>query len=191
MHMILRRKVHIVFVVLLVMAGCNQNEGALPSENPPSFESWEQQHARVKTHSNSTPLTSLNTEKSMQSSNESQIVDMTNTERQRNGLSPLKVNLDLMNQARIKAQDMVNNNYFSHVSPTLGSPFDQIRSANIPFGAAGENIAGNPTAAGAFQAWMNSSGHRANILNKDFEQIGVGVVDGGPYGKMLVQMFIR
>jgi uncharacterized YkwD family protein len=138
-----------------------------------------------------TPTPSPNTRINVGSAEENRIIELTNAERQRNGLAPLKVNSDLMKQAKIKAQDMVTKNYFSHTSPTLGSPFDQIRNAEIPYTHAGENIAGNRSVYGAFQSWMGSSGHRANILNANFNQIGVGVVDGIPYGKIFVQMFIR
>jgi len=65
-----------------------------------------------------------------------------------------------------------------------------MRAAGISYRTAGENIAGNPSAAGAMRAWMNSPGHRANILNPNFTRIGIGVVDGGPYGKILTQHFI-
>ncbi len=137
------------------------------------------------------PAPTPTTETNVGNSDENRILALTNAERQRNGLAPLRANSALMHQARIKAQDMVSNNYFSHQSPTLGSPFDQLRTAGIVYSTAGENIAGNRSADSAFNSWMNSSGHRANILNGNFNQIGIGVVNGGPYGKMLVQMFIR
>ena len=90
----------------------------------------------------------------------------------------------------MKAKDMVDNNYFSHQSPTYGSPFDMMRQFGISFKTAGENIAGNRTVEGAFKAWMNSEGHKKNILNSGFNYTGIGIVDSSKYGKMLVQQFI-
>ena len=85
---------------------------------------------------------------------------------------------------------MVSNNYFSHTSPTYGSPFDMLKSYKVSYKTAGENIAGNSSNSGAVNAWMNSSGHRANILNSSFTYTGIGVVSSPKYGKIYVQMFI-
>ena len=121
---------------------------------------------------------------------EKEVFDLINKQRTQNGLSPLKENSELQRVARIKAQDMVNNNYFSHTSPTYGSPFDMMKSFKISYNTAGENIAGNSSNSSAVTAWMNSPGHRANILNGSFNQTGIGVVKGSKYGKIYVQMFI-
>ena len=84
---------------------------------------------------------------------------------------------------------MKNNNYFSHTSPTYGTPFDMIKSAGISYNTAGENIAkGQKSAEAVFNAWMNSQGHRANILNSRFTQMGIGVTSGS--SKYWSQMFI-
>lgn len=128
-------------------------------------------------------LTSMN-------SDEKEVFDLINKQRTQNGLSPLKENSELQRVARIKAQDMVNNNYFSHTSPTYGSPFDMMKSFKISYNTAGENIAGNTSNSAAVTAWMNSPGHKANILNGNFNQTGIGVVKGSKYGKIYVQMFI-
>ena len=85
---------------------------------------------------------------------------------------------------------MVANNYFSHTSPTYGSPFDMLKNFKVSYRTAGENIAGNATNSGAVNAWMNSSGHKANILNNSFNYTGIGVVKSPKYGKIYVQMFI-
>ena len=121
---------------------------------------------------------------------EKEVFNLINKERQNNGLSALKVDSEVQRVARIKAQDMVNNNYFSHQSPTYGSPFDMLKSFKISYKTAGENIAGNSSNSSAVSAWMNSSGHRANILNGNFNYTGIGVVNGSKYGKIYVQMFI-
>ncbi len=96
----------------------------------------------------------------------------------------------MQNIARIKAQDMVDSNYFSHTSPIYGSPFNMMKSFGISYKTAGENIAGNSSNSGAVNAWMNSEGHRANILNSSFNYTGIGGVKSSKYGKIYVQMFI-
>jgi len=121
---------------------------------------------------------------------EQEVFDLINKQRTSNGLSPLKIDNELQRVARIKAKDMVDNNYFSHTSPTYGSPFDMMKSFKISYKTAGENIAGNSSNSAAVTAWMNSSGHRANILNGSFNYTGVGVIKGSKYGKIYVQMFI-
>ncbi len=107
-----------------------------------------------------------------------------------NGLSPLQIDGEVQEVARLKAQDMVNNNYFSHTSPTYGSPFQMLNSFGVSYRAAGENIAANSSNTAAVNAWMNSSGHRANILSSNFNYTGIGVVRDPTYGKKYVQMFI-
>ncbi|MDO5555998.1 MAG: CAP domain-containing protein [Clostridia bacterium] len=121
---------------------------------------------------------------------EQEVFDLINAKRVANGLAALKIDDELQNVARIKAQDMVNNNYFSHTSPVYGSPFDMIKKFGISYKTAGENIAGNSTNSGAVNAWMNSSGHKANILNTSFNYTGIGVVKSPTYGKIYVQMFM-
>lgn len=120
---------------------------------------------------------------------EEKVVELTNAERAKNGLAPLKMHAPLMAVAKAKSEDMAKNNYFSHTSPTYGSPFDQMKAAGISYRAAGENIAqGQRTPEEVVQAWMNSSGHRANILNANFTHIGVGYVASGNYW---TQQFIQ
>lgn len=122
---------------------------------------------------------------------ELEVFNLINKQRTKNGLSALKIDSEVQNVARIKAQDMVNNNYFSHTSPTYGSPFDMLNSFKLLYKTAGENIAGNSSNSAAVTAWMNSSGHKANILNSSFNYTGIGVVKGSKYGKIYVQMFIE
>ncbi len=105
-------------------------------------------------------------------------------------MAALKVDEEVQRVARIKAEDMAKNNYFSHTSPTYGSPFNMLQSFKISYRTAGENIAGNSSNSGAVNAWMNSSGHKANILNSSFNYTGIGVVTSSKYGKIYVQMFI-
>lgn len=122
------------------------------------------------------------------SSYEREVVRLVNAERAKRGLDELTYDWQLSRVARYKSQDMRDNNYFSHTSPTYGSPFQMMRNFGISYRTAGENIAkGQATPAAVVNAWMNSSGHRANILNSSFTHIGVGYVADGRYW---TQMFV-
>lgn len=140
--------------------------------------------------SSSSGNTSSSTETSNMNSDEKEVFDLINKQRTNNGLAALKNDSEVQRVARIKAQDMVDNNYFSHTSPTYGSPFDMLKSFKISYKTAGENIAENSSNSSAVTAWMNSSGHKANILNSNFNYTGIGVVSSPKYGKMYVQLFI-
>lgn len=120
---------------------------------------------------------------------EKEVIRLVNQERAKVGLKALTEDWELSRVARYKSQDMRDNNYFSHTSPVYGSPFDMMKSFGITYKSAGENIARgqiNPDA--VVRAWMNSSGHRKNILNASYTKIGVGYVAEGRYW---TQMFIR
>lgn len=119
---------------------------------------------------------------------EQEVIRLVNEIRKEKGLSPLTYDWQLARVARIKSQDMKDNRYFSHTSPIYGSPFQMMRDFGISYRTAGENIAkGYATPQAVVNAWMNSSGHRANILSASFTKIGVGYVPGGHYW---TQMFI-
>lgn len=119
---------------------------------------------------------------------EREVVRLVNVERSKAGLSPLEYDWELSRVARYKSQDMSDLGYFSHTSPTYGSPFQMMKSFGISYRSAGENIArGYTTPASVVEGWMNSQGHRANILNSTFTRIGVGYVKDGHYW---TQMFI-
>ena len=119
---------------------------------------------------------------------EAEVVRLVNAIRRQNGLGELSLNWELSRVARYKSQDMVDKHYFSHTSPTYGSPFQMMKAFGITYRAAGENIAyGYSTPQAVVNAWMNSDGHRKNILNAAFTQIGVGYVAQGHYW---TQMFI-
>ena len=139
--------------------------------------------------SNSNANSSTGTKTTL-TTDEQEVFKQINQQRINNGLSELKVNAELQRVAKIKAQDMVDNNYFSHNSPIYGSPFDMLKSFKVSYKTAAENIAGNSSNNGAVVAWMNSAGHKANILNSSFHYTGVGVVNSPTYGKIYVQMFI-
>ncbi len=114
------------------------------------------------------------------SQDEAEVVRLVNIERQKAGLGPLKASSQLSDVARMKSKDMAENNYFSHTSPTYGSPFDMMKQFGITYRTAGENIAkGYLSPSSVMNGWMNSSGHRANILNESFGTIGVGAYQVG------------
>lgn len=121
---------------------------------------------------------------------EARMVELVNAERSKAGAPPLAVDLTLTRLARQKSADMIKLNYFDHQSPTYGSPFDMMKAAGVTYRTAGENLAGAPTVDRAHTSLMNSPGHRRNILNPAFTHIGIGIVEGGPYGLMITQMFI-
>ena len=119
---------------------------------------------------------------------EKEVVRLVNEIRVKNGLKELTYDWELSRVARYKSQDMKDNRYFSHTSPVYGSPFQMLKSFGISYRSAGENIArGQATPQAVVHAWMNSPGHRANILNASFTRIGVGYVAQGHYW---TQMFI-
>lgn len=120
---------------------------------------------------------------------EKEVIRLVNEIRAENGLSALSEDWQLSRVARYKSQDMKDNNYFSHTSPVYGSPFQMMKSFGITYKSAAENIAkGQKTPQAVVDAWMNSSGHRANILNSSYNKIGVGYVKDGNYW---TQMFIK
>ncbi|MEQ8199999.1 MAG: CAP domain-containing protein [Syntrophomonadaceae bacterium] len=102
-----------------------------------------------------------------------------NAARAQANLAPLVLDSKLCNGAYLKSQDMAVNGYFSHTSPTYGTPFEMMRSIGITYRTAGENIARNHSVLAAYNAFMNSSGHRANILNPAFNKIGLGFYQRG------------
>lgn len=116
---------------------------------------------------------------------EIKMVELVNKERQAAGLKPLQIDVDLAYVARVKSQDMSDNKYFSHDSPTYGSPFDMMKQFGIKYRGAAENIAKNSSVEAAHNSLMRSSGHKANIMNPNYTHIGIGIVNG-----YYTQMFI-
>lgn len=121
---------------------------------------------------------------------ELRMLELVNRERAEAGVKPLEMDPQLVKIARLKSQDMIANKYFDHNSPTYGDPFTMLQNQGVKFKSAGENLAGDQTVEKAYQALMNSPGHRKNILNPDYTHIGIGIVEGGPYGTMFTQLFI-
>jgi len=125
------------------------------------------------------------------SANEKIIFDLINEQRTKAGLPKLSTDATLFKVARLKVQDMVKNSYFSHSSPTYGSPFQMMKKYGVSYKVAGENIAGNPNLQDAVKAWMNSATHKQNILSNSYNYIGIGVEKSDTYGYVISTMFIR
>jgi uncharacterized YkwD family protein/spore coat assembly protein SafA len=123
---------------------------------------------------------------------EAEAIRLTNAQRSKYGLPALKSNWELSRVARYKSADMRDNRYFSHTSPVYGGPFQMISAFGIWYSAAGENIAkGRLSASAVVQGWMNSPGHRANILSNNYTQIGIGLATDSTGTNYWTQMFIR
>lgn len=118
------------------------------------------------------------------------VLSLINEERKAQGITPLQID-DLLNiTAQAKATDMVKNNYFSHESPTYGSPFEMMQNAGITYRTAGENIAGNPSVENAVKSWLASESHKQNLLSNAYNYIGIGIEESPAYGYVIVAMFI-
>ncbi len=129
------------------------------------------------------------TQTSVDEQNEQDMLSLLNEERAKVGVKLLKPDPRLTDLARTYAKDMFARGYFSHYNPEGESPFDRMDKAGITYLTAGENLALAPDVQLAHEGLMNSPGHRANILHKDFGHVGIGVIDGGVYGEMFVQEF--
>lgn len=124
------------------------------------------------------------------SQDEQIFLNLINNKRIENNLPELEIDETLLNIARLKAQDIVENKYFSHTSPTYGSIFEMLHSNNISYSKASENIARNINADGAIESLMNSESHKANILSQDFNYTGIAVVNSVDWGKVFVEIFV-
>ena len=123
---------------------------------------------------------------------EAEVIRLVNIERSKKGLQALKADWEISRVARYKSQDMINKKYFSHTSPRYGSPFKMLETFGIRFSSAGENIAyGQQTPAAVMKSWMNSSGHRANILSPSYTHIGVGLAKSSSGVCYWTQMFTK
>lgn len=121
---------------------------------------------------------------------EAAMLQMINGERVRDGLNKLKPDSQLTGLAREKSRDMVSANYFGHMSPKFGTVYDQLQQSGIVYRTVAENLVGAPGYRRAHASIMNSPAHRSNVLNPSFTRIGIGIIKGGPYGKMVTQILI-
>lgn len=124
------------------------------------------------------------------SEDENKILNLINNKREENNLSPLLIDESIQNLARLKAADLVENNCFTHYSPNYGSPFEMLKNNSIKYKTASENIAGNSDVEKAVESWIRSDSHKKNILSKDYNYTGIGVVNSLTYGKIIVELFI-
>ena len=160
--------------------GSNEEEGNGDQQEPGEGQVDEQDNGQTNDQNFET-----------ESEFEQEVIRLTNEEREAQGLEPLEADSEVSDVARVKSEDMRDNDYFSHDSPTYGSPFDMMDEFGLDYMGAGENIAaGQASPEQVVEGWMNSDGHRANILSEDFTHIGVGHVEGGSYGHYWTQMFI-
>lgn len=121
---------------------------------------------------------------------EQETLDLINEYRKKNGLKPLKTFAKLEDMATLKANDIVENEYFSHTSEKLGTPFEMLKNNGISYEVAGENLAGNISPKKAVEAWINSPAHKANILDEEYEYTGIAVIESPIYGKVFTQIFL-
>ena len=176
----------------------NKQEAQKPAEQKPAAPAQAQQPAKAPAQQ---PAKAQETAKapaeqtkeaapasSEVSAYEKKVLELTNQERAKAGVPALKLDEELSKVAREKSRDMQSKGYFDHNSPTYGSPFDMMKQFGISYTTAGENIAmGQQSPEEVVQAWMNSEGHRKNIMNANFTHLGVGHVADGNYW---TQMFI-
>jgi uncharacterized protein YkwD len=125
------------------------------------------------------------------STDEQKAFDLLNADRAANGLQPLKLNTQLSSLGKNYANDMINRGFFAHNNPEGQTPFDRMKQAGINYTYAGENLAINTSVTAAEKAFMNSSGHRANILNKNYTEVGLGVQTNKSGSVYVVQEFIK
>ena len=121
---------------------------------------------------------------------ERQLFDLVNEERTQRGFDALVWDTRLVPVARSHSEEMFTLKYFSHESPVSGSPFDRLKAAGVMYSRAGENLAYAQSVAVTHQALMVSPGHRENILRPEFTRIGIGVISGSAYGRMVTQLFL-
>ncbi|EGT3850414.1 CAP domain-containing protein [Clostridioides difficile] len=170
----------------------NNNSGSTdkPDNNKPESNKPEDNNNSDSTNKPDDNNNSGSTSESF-SAYQKEVVDLVNIERAKAGLNPLTLDSSISNVATKKSQDMIDNNYFSHNSPTYGSPFDMLKKFGISYKTAGENIAmGQKTPKEVVNAWMNSEGHRKNIMNPNFSKIGVGVAQKNGGSIYWTQIFV-
>ncbi|HBF4993151.1 sporulation protein [Clostridioides difficile] len=170
----------------------NNNSGSTdkPDNNKPESNKPEDNNNSDSTNKPDDNNNSGSTSESF-SAYQKEVVDLVNIERAKAGLNPLTLDSSISNVATKKSQDMIDNNYFSHNSPTYGSPFDMLKKFGISYKTAGENIAmGQKTPKEVVNAWMNSEGHRKNIMNPNFSKIGVGVAQKSGGSIYWTQIFV-
>lgn len=140
-------------------------------------------------NNSNTNTSNQTTSSNLGNQDEQYVLKLINDYRIKNNVPKLTMGTKLINIAGIKADDMTKKNYFSHTSPTYGSPFDMMKNYGLSYKVAGENIAGNPSLEGAVNSWINSSTHRENLLSTSYNYVGIGISKSSTYGYIVVAMF--
>lgn len=144
----------------------------------------------IKAYSNTENMIDGNNEKIMVSNDQKKLLEKINLERKKENLQPLEFRQDLIELAKLKAEDLVNNHYFDHNSKQYGSIFDMLKKNDIHYKIAGENLAGARNINLAVHGWMNSPSHKDNILEEKYKYTGIYIFNSNTYGKVFVQVFL-
>ena len=136
-------------------------------------------------------LTATPTELTVDEGSEKRMFELVNEERGKAGANTLFWDPELVIVARTHATDMWENKYFGHISLSGENVGDRLERSKYEYVLAGENLALAPTVTIAHKGLMNSEGHRINILDPNFEKVGIGVIDNGVFGKIFVQVFVK
>ena len=176
--------------LIAAFSGKKSDSSSEPAKSIPSQPTPTQPAPSTPKPSTTKPATSTPSAYYSLTADEQKAINLMNADRAAHGLPALKVNTRLVTLARDYAQDMINRNYFSHYNPEGQSPFDRMSQYGVRYSYAGENLAINRSVEAAEQAFMNSPGHRANILSPNYSEIGIGVKYSGG-SVYVVQQFIR
>ena len=193
----MKKKIIVMAMALCIVAG--STEAGFAATETADYQHWLQQiMQRIETHiseyingsTDKLPEQEKEENPQVQGNMAKEVVSLTNAQRKSAGLNALKSSGQLTMLAQLKAEDMAKNGYFSHTSPTYGSAFDMMKAYGVSYKTAGENIAkGQKSAQSVINGWMGSSGHRANILNSSYTEIGVGYAQDRNGNTYWVQIF--
>ena len=193
----MKKKIIVMAMALCMVAG--STEAGFAATETADYQHWLQQiMQRIETHiseyingsMDKLPEQEKEENPQVQGNMAKEVVSLTNAQRKSAGLNALKSSGQLTMLAQLKAEDMAKNGYFSHTSPTYGSAFDMMKAYGVSYKTAGENIAkGQKSAQSVINGWMGSSGHRANILNSSYTEIGVGYAQDRNGNTYWVQIF--
>ncbi len=193
----MKRYIILIIVITILLTSCtsieiknpnnNDNGESFRDEGDNQVDKTEKEEIAQSPEDNSNEKAET-TDKLLEMENE--MIDLVNKEREKNGLNKLEIDEELRNVARIKSEDIAENDYFDHISPRYGSPFEMMESFNIDFVQAAENLAGHQSVKEAHQGLMNSKSHRENILSPGLTHIGIGIKEDDKYLYIFTQMFI-
>lgn len=190
----MKRFILVVILVIVLVTSYANNKIEIPDYIEQLFEFEDGGDLNNKDIQNEQPKQIINEEKLETNQEllemEDKMIGLVNGEREKDGLNKLELDEELRNVARIKSEDIAENDYFDHTSPTYGSPFEMMERFGIGFTQAAENLAGHGSVELAHEGLMNSQGHRENILRSGLTHIGIGIRPDEKYGYIFTQMFI-